>query len=119
MLTGRPSELLEALVRDEPENRAFRYELATNLNDLGLIQAEIGEAEASDSYTRALVLYEDLVAADPREEYRQDLGNTLHNLANLDYQNAAAGCRDRAAPARRGNPGAVGRRLPGQCQAPE
>ena len=38
-------------------------------------------------YERALGLYEDLVAADPREAYRQDLANTLNNLGILDYEN--------------------------------
>jgi len=57
--------ILEKLVQNEPQNRQFQKELATDYKSLGYIYAVTGDADLTQSNNQsALTLYQNLVASD-------------------------------------------------------
>jgi serine/threonine protein kinase len=81
--------LWQRLAREHPDVPGFRSDLAAFHLLLGLIRASLYEHAASVAeYQAAAALWRDLLAADPRPDYRTGL---VHTLTNAATQYAALG----------------------------
>jgi serine/threonine-protein kinase len=76
--------LRQPLAAEFPDRTDYRYDLAANHNNLGILFRATGRTrEAEAEYQKALDLYQRLVDAEPaRVEFRQDLTN-VHNNRGL------------------------------------
>lgn len=89
---GRARELLEALVREQPDAVNRQADLATCDSNIGLLLSERGQVpEARQAYQRAIERQLCLVRAYPAEtKHRADLAVTTNNLALLESQSGHA-----------------------------
>jgi serine/threonine protein kinase len=85
---GHARELLETLVRENPNSPGHQADLATCESNIGLLLGERGEIEeARRTYERAIARQQALVDSRPEEsKYRADLIVTHNNLALLESQ---------------------------------
>jgi tetratricopeptide (TPR) repeat protein len=80
-------EMLEALVKESPDNREYRDQLAFSNFHLGsVLKATTRPADATKAYERAVELYEALIgeADTPREEHSYNLNQCYVALGQLD-----------------------------------
>jgi serine/threonine protein kinase len=84
----RARALRESLVRDHPENAAYRRELAASLHSLGVLNRETGRtAAALQSLRDERKLREALVHDHPNiPTYQSDLATGLHELGYLQRE---------------------------------
>jgi tetratricopeptide (TPR) repeat protein len=91
----RASELLEALVAEEPDRPSYLRELASCESALGLTLAHDGQPEAAEqSYASAANRYEALLGKFPGDrDLMSDLATSLNNRASLKLASAGPSLR--------------------------
>ncbi len=84
----RACDLLEQVLKDDPESAETRNDLAQANDFLGKVARELGEHETHErAYRRAYELLDTLVAEFPTvPRYREAMSNTCNGLGTLEYE---------------------------------